>query len=546
MVHSFQYKDVKIAELSRKEIRNDLTFVLLKALIPTCETFRNEMHVAGLITLFDNVRAGSVPPAPGRQLVQKSDVGVRQGAECLKPLSQCAGHGLALSERSTRTQERFRGRAKRPVSTYLRLPWFANDIHARRGAGKTALLIEAKKEVEAQGAVVFWTNAHMMRHFTALQAFLAVVNRICDLPLTVHGHRAARAPSFVDAQSLSKITTNLLQNNEESAQSYLIIPQVQAMLTKLTIEKQGDLFIFLDDFHYLKVEEQPVFLDLIHSVTRDLPIWIKAACIKHQSRWFTDNPPTGLQVGHDAAVIDLDITLEDPAKARKFLTNILDGFIQEAKLPSLSSAISPSAADRLVLASGGVPRDFLVLSALAIETARQRANARSTGVQDVNEAAGKFSQAKLRELEDDAASAIGQAKVRRDVLQRVRSFLLDDRATTFFRIDFLDKELHNEEYTILQSLMDLRLLHLINSSISDESQAGRRFEVYMLDLSQFSGSRLRKNLRVLDLVRDFLVLKSTGVNEPAKVGDTSRKLLALLRRGPAYDLQSLSNLVVHG
>jgi hypothetical protein len=90
------------------------------------------------------------------------------------------------------------------------------------------------------------------------------------------------------------------------------------------------------------VREQPILLDMLHGITRDNATWIKAAGIKHQSRWFTDNPPTGLQTGHDAAIINLDVTLEQPAKAKNFLTHILQNYIDEVKLGHVSTVISPT------------------------------------------------------------------------------------------------------------------------------------------------------------------------------------------------------------
>lgn len=289
--------------------------------------------------------------------------------------------------------------------------------------------------------------------------------------------------------------------------------------------------------------EQPKFLDMLHSVTRDSPVWIKAAGIRHQSRWFTDNPPTGLQTGHDAAIINLDITLEQPAKAKQFLSDILGSYAEVAKLPNVFGTISREATDRLVLASGGVPRDFLVLSGTTIQVARQRAGAKSARVQDVNESAGRIAQTKLRELEDDAASSMGEAEARIEVLKRLNTFLLEQKQATYFRIDFRDKEEHAKEYELMQSLMDLRLVHLINAGVSDERQAGRRSEVYMLDLSQFSGMRFRRNLRVLDFTKDHLVLKNTGGTGAPRLGDTPRKLLSILRRGPLFDLTTLSDVV---
>jgi len=84
----------------------------------------------------------------------------------------------------------------------------------------------------------------------------------------------------------------------------------------------------------------------------------------------------------------------------------------------------------------------------------------------------------------------------------------------------------------MQSLMDLRFIHLINASLSDERHAGRRSEVYMLDLSQFSGTRFKRNLKVLDFTKGHLVLKSTGVPAPPRPGDTPKKLQGIYAAGP--------------
>jgi len=399
--------------------------------------------------------------------------------------------------------------------------------------------------METRGAAALWVNIQSMRALPAYDAFLAVAARLCELPALVHAMRSSAALSVKKAATLrDRVTEQLSAGKVEKKSVDRLLPELQALFNLLGHETQSDTYIFLDDFHYLAVKEQPIFLDMVHAVTRDNPVWIKAAGIKHQSRWFTDNPPTGLQTGHDAAIINLDITLEQPAKAKEFLSNILRSYMDEARLGSISGAISGNALDRLVLASGGVPRDFLTLSATAIQGARERsATARAARVQDVNEAAGKIAQVKLQELEDDAASAIGMAQARKDALNLVRTQLLDVAQVTYFRIDFQDKESHAREYELLQSIMDLRLVHLINAGLSDERQAGRRSEVYMLDLSQFSGMRFRRNLRVLDFIKTYLVLKNTGGNASPKLGDTPKKLQSILRRGPIFQLDRLSDVV---
>jgi len=53
------------------------------------------------------------------------------------------------------------------------------------------------------------------------------------------------------------------------------------MLSIFVEESHGDLFIFLDDVHYLSMKEQPLFIDMLHGIIRDNATWIKAAGIKH-------------------------------------------------------------------------------------------------------------------------------------------------------------------------------------------------------------------------------------------------------------------------
>jgi AAA ATPase domain len=281
-------------------------------------------------------------------------------------------------------------------------------IFGRRGVGKTALMLEAKRLAEQRGAATFWMNIQIIRQLSALDAFLTIASRLCDLPDLVHNGRAKKPLSVGSATGLrARIKSYLDSGAADKQQINRLIPELQQMFQTLGRETEEDIYLFIDDIHYLAVSEQPQFLDMIHSITRDNRIWLKVAGIKHQTRWFTDNPPTGLQTGHDAAIINLDVTLEQPARAKEFLLSILRVYTDDSKIGNAFNIVSREALDRLVLASGGVPRDFLVLTATAIQAARQRSNSRTTGVQDVNESAGKIAQVKLQELEDDAAKFAG-------------------------------------------------------------------------------------------------------------------------------------------
>lgn len=420
-------------------------------------------------------------------------------------------------------------------------------VYGRRGVGKTALLLEAKRQIERINGLVLWVNMQVLRGLDARRAFLTLVQRVCEMPAVIHRSRSEKPASVALADSINSSAHRLLDQAQITAQNVAsLVPKCQRLIAHLCAESAGDLFIFIDDLHYLEMNEQPIFLDLVHGITRDTSAWIKAAGIRNQCRTFIESPPTGLQSGHDAAEIPLDITLEEPKKARKFLSDVLVTYLSAANVSNRKGFMSNGALDRLVLASAGVPRDFLLLTARSIQITRLRDNARTVGAQDVNEAAGQTGKQKLADLEDDAASSVGQSTTRLAALGVIRSFSIDTHHCSFFRISLRDKNQRPDAYRLLQSLTDLRMIHLVKASLSEQHAVGERSEVYMLDLSEYSGSRFKRNLTVIELQGDILVLRKTGKDRKVLAADTARKVVQVFRTGPMFELELIADLAQTG
>jgi len=412
-------------------------------------------------------------------------------------------------------------------------------IFGRRGAGKSALMMETRSQLEKAGTQVVWLNIQSVRQLASEGAFLTLASRLCDLPITQFASRTTPPQSLLQARELKVQADALLTGHGSQSSSGLLTSQLNQLLRIYCAETQVPVYVFLDDVHYLPYNEQAQFLDKVHGLTRDNPVWLKVAGIRHQMRWFVPEPPTGLQLPHDANEIDLDITLQEPERARRVLQDVLDGFVDECDARPRRGFIGGPALDRLVLASGAVPRDFVTLCARSIQVARGRGNARTTGVQDVNEAAGQAAKAKFQELEEDASAALGTATPVVNALQYVRRFCLETNQRSYFRVEFGDKESHPEGYALVQRLLDLRFLHLIHGSLSDQHHVGRRSEVYLLDLSEYTGARLKQQLWVLDLEAGHLLLKKTRSTEAPRSGDNPRRLVAILRLGPVLQLEPL-------
>lgn len=413
-------------------------------------------------------------------------------------------------------------------------------IFGRRGTGKTALMVEAKQRVERDGHLSAWINIQTHRRESADRIFVRICSNVCE-QVQVFYSKKNRAPQVLaSAVKLREDAEQLLAENTIPCDEVnRLVPSLQHIIRRFVDTNATRFYIFLDDLHYLFSSEQPKLLDLVHGAVRDSDAWLKVAGIRHLTRWFQSDPCVGLQSGHDTDHIDLDVTLETPSHAKKFLEQVFLSYAKHVGISSLSSILSRTALDRLVLASGAVPRDYLTLSASAISQAQSRERARLVGVQDVGKSAGDAAKVKISELEDDAASIEDAPNRIIKGLQHIRSYCIDEKNCTFFRIGFRDKETNPDAYGIMRELMDSRLVHLVRASLSDIHEAGRRYEVYMLDLSQFSSERLKLRLKVLDFQKGYIVFRVTGTTTNPKIGNTSKLLSGILRRGPLFDLSCL-------
>jgi hypothetical protein len=62
----------------------------------------------------------------------------------------------------------------------------------------------------------------------------------------------------------------------------------------------------------------------------------------------------------------------------------------------------------------------------------------------------------------------------------------------------LHKDLKGARIDAIHELVDLKLLHLIRSRVTVNTRQGRIYEAYMLDLSQYAGSRKRRGLEIVE------------------------------------------------
>ncbi len=257
---------------------------------------------------------------------------------------------------------------------------------------------------------------------------------------------------------------------------------------------ETDAFLMLDDMYHIRRADQSNVLDYFHRVTKGNQVWLKVGTIRHRTDWYLhSDPPKGLKLGDDADEIDLDLTLEKFSMARTFLSSILGGIAVESGSEDPRNIVTDSTIDRLVLASGGVARDFLTIFRRSVEVARERnggPRGPKIGAEDVNRAAGEHDTSKREELKRDTNEE--RERLER-LFESVREFCFESRSNCFL----VERDWNEDETKDIEELVDLRLIHRINPRVTVRGRTGRLYIAYMLDLSQYTGDRKRRGLNMV-------------------------------------------------
>jgi Cdc6-like AAA superfamily ATPase len=281
------------------------------------------------------------------------------------------------------------------------------------------------------------------------------------------------------------------------------IMRYKALFKSMTDLADGPAFLLLDDLYHIRKSDQADVIDYLHRIAKGLNLWIKVGTIRHRSRWYAfSDPPRGMKLGDDAEEIDLDVTLEKYDLTKRFLLRILEQFARDTGL-RLDDFLTEGARDRLVLASGGVARDFLTIFRRAIDVARERlakgdsARGERIGAEDVNKAAGEFDKFKREDFSRDAGK--DEEKKLLDTFESVSDFCSTNANANCFLID---KDYNGSDVENIPDLVDLKFLHHVRSRVTVRDRVNRLYDAYMLDLSQYTGERARRNFEIVEFWGD--------------------------------------------
>ena len=125
------------------------------------------------------------------------------------------------------------------------------------------------------------------------------------------------------------------------------------------------VFLQIDDFYHLKRSDQPLVMDYIHRLCKDVPLYFKVASLRHATTLYADRDgqPIGAQERHDYQPINIDYTFKDFRKTREYNRKILQEFGKLAGLKpgEIDDLFKGEGLDRLIMAGRSTARLFVVI-----------------------------------------------------------------------------------------------------------------------------------------------------------------------------------------
>ncbi|GBF33409.1 hypothetical protein DCCM_2510 [Desulfocucumis palustris] len=378
--------------------------------------------------------------------------------------------------------------------------------------------------VTGNGAVSFIASFRKQSQFDG-QHF----KRIGNVEFNVHEIKSMAASLNI---SLSPEVTGNGESTKETQTTsqqlkYISFSEMSEVMTHFFESINVDrLFFLIDEWSEIPIQIQPLLAELLKRAFITLKITIKIAAIPNRTRLMLDNR-TGLEDGGDIFGHQLDyrfIYELHPDVTKKFFNELLYNqlslinkslfkpfFEQSLSQPNQSFInvfLANQALREILIASAGIPRDFLSIFINAYTNfVNRNTTQKHMALTDIRTATVAWYEVDKKK----AVESNQNAKIMLDKI--IKEIILDKKSC-----HFLIPEKY-ETNTILNDLIDLRIIHLRKRGISHKGNKGVPYNVYYLDYACYTSSNVYHNkinsnlLNDIETVDDFREIRRISLEE---------------------------------
>lgn len=252
------------------------------------------------------------------------------------------------------------------------------------------------------------------------------------------------------------------------------------------------IVIYLDDFYLVNWDYQPEVIQFFHDIyknSKNDSFCSKICSLPNRTKLNKDGK-VDFSIKDDFSPIRLDKELYDFQNLVEFLLRITSNL--EPNLALSTTDIrgifsNDEVLNYTVVATGGVPRDFLVILSEIIKIAKSE-SASAIKKEHLYSAISDLRQDKEQNIEIECDIAPDKLRQAIEIIQKE---VIDGLKTN---VILYPSKFVKEHELILKNLINLRYLHVINENMSSERVKKESFTSYLIDMTFYAtGKRLKQN-----------------------------------------------------
>lgn len=291
-----------------------------------------------------------------------------------------------------------------------------------------------------------------------------------------------------------KNSVNEMFQQEEHVQSITRVGKVDELkgiiidfLKAYKEQYKRGIIIYLDDFYQINKESHPYIIQYLHDLYKLTPsntFCFKVVTLPSSLKINYDNEVT-FSIKDDFSSIYLDYDLSNLDKVQDHLIDILIALepkLQLRKNDIESLFTNDDALKFLVIATGGIPRDFMTSFCEAIRVSRRLQRDR-IGKDQIYEVIKNLKSDKDNNIEIDSELSMDKIENAIEIINRE---IIGSMKTNVILYPIDKAEQHE---VILKNLINLRYLHLIKSKMTSE-KTKQECRAYLVDMTFYACSRI--------------------------------------------------------
>lgn len=252
------------------------------------------------------------------------------------------------------------------------------------------------------------------------------------------------------------------------------------------------IILYLDDFYLIEANRQPYISQYFHDIykaTKSSAFCFKICTIPNRVR-LNESNQVDFSYKDDYSPIKLDKELYDLENLKDFLLKVLVSLDQTTSINSkniLDLFSNESVLDYSIVATGGVPRDFIITFGELIRTARQESSS-TIKKEHLYSVISDFREDKDKNIEVDSSIS---PELLRKAVGIIKNEIVENKNTNVFLYPNNKVKQHEN---LLKNLVNLRYLHIINEDTTSENVKNKVFTSYLIDMTLYAtGKRLKQN-----------------------------------------------------